>query len=162
MPHSESILASLLAILVRVTRARRVLSIGTGSSTTALAIADALPDDGLLITLEGDVALGNTARQTLADAGHSQNVSVIIAEASRYLHKVAGPFDLVVQNGDPERFGTLHGRLVGLLAVSGILITHKLSRAGSYNETLGGDPRLQTTMMTEADLAVSIRRENQS
>ena len=152
----------MLGVLVRVMRAQRVLEIGTGSGTTGVAMADALPADGMLITLERQADVAATARQAFETAGHARKVSVIVGDASRYLHKVGGPFDLVIQDGDPELFGALHERLVMLLAPHGALITNNVAHGG-YNEMLSADSRLHTTVLTVGDgVAVSVRRGNQT
>jgi caffeoyl-CoA O-methyltransferase len=146
-------------MIVRATAARRVLEIGTGTGHAAHAIATALPDDGMLITLERDAALAALARQSLAAAGHAGRVSVMIGDATRYLHKIAGPFELILQDGEPSEYEALHERLVRLLAVSATLLTNRVSNSGKYNETLSRDARLNTVVLNVGDgLALSVRK----
>jgi predicted O-methyltransferase YrrM len=100
---------------------RRILEIGTGDGDGTLALAATLPPDGLLITMEADPTRATTARQRLSDGGVSDRVSVIVGEPGRFLHKIRGPFDLIVQNDPDDRDG-LHRRLIALLAPGGVLI----------------------------------------
>jgi predicted O-methyltransferase YrrM len=100
---------------------RRILEIGTGDGNGTLALAATLPPDGLLITMESDPTRAAAARQRLSDAGVSDRVSVIVGEPGRFLHKIRGPFDLIVQNDPDDRDG-LHQRLIALLAPGGVLI----------------------------------------
>lgn len=100
---------------------RRVLEIGTGDGDGTLALAATLPPDGLLITMEADAKRATAARQRFSHAGVSDRVSVIVGEPGRFLHKIRGPFDLIVQN-DPEDRDGLHQRLIALLAPGGVLI----------------------------------------
>ena len=96
----------------------RILEIGTGRGDTTLLLAAALPRHGLLIGMEADAALGAEARERLRDAGYAERVSVIIGEPARFLHKVRGPFDVIVEhqaNLPPEK-------LSGLLRAGGMLI----------------------------------------
>jgi predicted O-methyltransferase YrrM len=112
-----------------------------------------------LITLERDAAMVAQARETFAAAGHAHKVVVMAGDAARYLHKMAGPFDLVFQDGDARQYDSLHDRLVRLLAPSATLITNRLTRAGDYNRVLATDPRLATAMFNIAEgVAVSVRR----
>jgi predicted O-methyltransferase YrrM len=99
----------------------RILEIGTGDGDGTLALAATLPPDGLLITMEADAARATAARQRFSDAGVSDRVSVIVGEPGRFLHKIRGPFDLIVQNDPDDRSG-LHQRLIALLAPGGVLI----------------------------------------
>jgi predicted O-methyltransferase YrrM len=100
---------------------RRILEIGTGDGDGTLALAAALPPDGLLITMESDPARATAARQRFSDAGVSDRVSVIVGEPGRFLHKIRGPFDVIAQNDPDDRDG-LHQRLMALLAPGGVLI----------------------------------------
>ena len=100
---------------------RRILEIGTGDGDRTLALAATLPPDGLLITMEADAACATAARQRFSDGGVSDRVSVIVGEPGRFLHKIRGPFDLIVQN-DPEDRDGLHQRLIALLGPGGVLI----------------------------------------
>ena len=100
---------------------RNILEIGTGAGDGTLALAAALPADGLLITMEADAARAAAARQRFSDAGVAHRVSVIVGEPARFLHKIRGPFDLIVQSDSDDRDG-LHDRLIALLAPGGVLI----------------------------------------
>ena len=100
---------------------RRILEIGTGDGDRTLALAATLPPDGLLITMEADAAQAAAARQRFSDAGVADRVSVFVGEPARFLHKIRGPFDLIVQNDAGDRNG-LHQRLLALLALDGVLI----------------------------------------
>jgi predicted O-methyltransferase YrrM len=113
----------LLAILTRGIAATRVLEVGTGNAETALAIAQALPADGMLITLERDSTRATEARELFAAHGLANRVSVMIGDANRYLHKVAGPFDMVVQNAADADRDAMQPRLVGLLRSGGLLVS---------------------------------------
>jgi predicted O-methyltransferase YrrM len=149
--------ARLVGMFVRATEARRVLEIGTGTAGCGLVIAGALPPTGTLITLERNKERAARARRVLAEAGHTDRVAVIAADAGRYLHKVAGPFDIVLQHGDVSQYELLHDRLVLLLAPAATLITAKLHSAGGYNEVLGRDGRLNTTLLdVGGGIAVSV------
>lgn len=112
-----------MAILARGIRATRVLEVGTGNANTALAIARALPADGMVITLERDSARAAAARERVTAEGLVDRVAVMIGDASRYLHKVAGPFDIVVQNAADAERAAMQPRLLALLRTGGLFVT---------------------------------------
>ena len=139
--------------------ARRVLEIGTGDARRALRIAGSLAPDGLLITVERDPSMAAKARDAFSASGHAGNVSVLVGDPSRYLHKVAGPFDLIVQDGQLAGAGGLHERLWQLLRPSGVLVTHRLPMSGGYNEQLAADIRFDTIVLSIGDaVAMSAKR----
>lgn len=97
---------------------KRILEIGTGNGEGTLLLAASLDADGLLITMEPDAALVAEARRRFADAGYGDRISVIAGEPARFLHKIRGPFDLIVERR-PD--AGLRARLEALLAAGGIM-----------------------------------------
>ena len=95
---------------------KRILEIGTGNGEATLLLAASLDADGLLITMEPDARLAAEARRRFAAAGFGDRISVIVGEPSRFLHKLRGPFDLIVQRR-PDH--ALRERLEGMLAADG-------------------------------------------
>ena len=97
----------------------KILEIGTGDGEGTLALAATLPEDGLLITMEPDASVAAEARRRFSAAGLGGRISVIVGDPARFLHKLRGPFDLIVQRRPDD---TLRARLEGLLAAGGVLI----------------------------------------
>jgi predicted O-methyltransferase YrrM len=121
--------------------------------------------DATIFTVEREAARAAVAREHFARAGLGTRASVMHGEAARLVHKVAGPFDLIVQDGDPSGYGPLLDRLVALLRPGGVLVSNRvasesLEAAVSYNGRLAADARLRTTFLPVGDgLAVSVRVE---
>jgi caffeoyl-CoA O-methyltransferase len=151
----------LAGVVARAIRARRVLEIGTGAGESGLAVAAVLPADGRLITIERDESLATAARHAFAAAGVGDKTSVVVGDAARYLHKIAGPFDLVILDADAALYPTFHERVMQLLAPSAMLLTLNLAAAGDYNGQLVADGRL-TTVIVDVDgkIAMSVRQKD--
>ena len=115
LPLVHAASARLLRSLVIATSARRVLEIGTCIGYSAIWMARALPPDGMLITLEVDPARAAVARTNIERAGLSDRISVVVGDATRYLHKVAGPFDLVFQDSNKQLYEAMLDRIAALL-----------------------------------------------
>jgi predicted O-methyltransferase YrrM len=159
---------ALLHTMVQATGARRVLEIGTAIGYSGLWIASALPPDGQLMTLE-------------RDATRAERVAVIVGDAARYLHKIAGPFDLIFQDGDKAQYELMLDRLTELLRPLGTLVTDNILWNGevvpgfvsspqknaddtkaiaAYNRRLALDPHLETTFLPIGDgVAISIKQD---
>ncbi len=90
----------LLHLLARLHGARRILEVGTlgGYSTTWLARA--LPDDGVLLSLEVSARHAAVARENLVRAGVAEQVHVLVGPAREVLPTLTGPFDLVFLDAD--------------------------------------------------------------
>lgn len=104
--------------------ATRVLEIGSGAGDQTLAIARALAPGGRLIALEPNQQLAHAVRERIASAGLADRAVIMVGLPARFLHKIAGPFDVIVatETAATER-DALGPRLLALLRDGGRLIT---------------------------------------
>jgi len=180
LPLVDAATARFLRGLVVALPARRILEIGTAIGYSAACMATVQPPDGSIITMEIDPARAATARRNLARAGVDGRVDVIVGDASRFLHKVAGPFDLIFQDGSKQLYEPLLDRLIDHLRPGGVLVTDNILWHGEvvdgfvdppvrsasdtdairrYNQRLAGEPRLLTTLLPLGDgVAFSVKR----
>ena len=179
LPLVQAPAGRFLRTLAFAVGARNILEIGTAIGFSALWMAGALPADGRLITIELDPERAEIARANIARAGRSDQISVIVGDAMRYLHKVAGPFDLIFQDSHKPLYEPMLDRLVELLRTGGVLISDNVLWNGevvegyvdppqrdaadtaalrAYGRRLIADPRLFTTVLSIGDgLAVSVK-----
>ena len=182
LPLIDAEVGALLRVLAASIGAARVLEIGTAIGYSGTWLAGALPADGLLLTLELSPDRARVARQNFERAGMADRVSVIVGDAERTLDKVAGPFDLIFQDGDKRLYGPLLDRLVALLRPGGLLITDNVLWDGEvvpglvssprrnieetravtdYNVQLNAHPLLMTATVPLRDgVAISVRKPN--
>ena len=171
---------ALLHTLTRGAGARRILEIGTCIGYSTLWLATALPAGGVVITMEYDAARAARAREHFAAAGCADRVSVIVGDAMRFLHKVAGPFDLIFQDSDKKLYEPMLDRLVALLRPGGLLVADNVLWNGevipgyvaqkkyseedtaaivSFSKRIAHDPRLYTSFLPVGDgVSVSVKR----
>ncbi len=123
LPLVDPEVGALLRVLTTAVGARRALEIGTAIGYSGIWIAEALPVDGMLLTLEIDEARARVARGNFKRAGLESRVSVMVGDAQRMIAKVSGPFDLIFQDGDKKLYSVLLDRLVDLLRPGGLLVT---------------------------------------
>lgn len=93
----------LLKFLVRVTRARRVLDIGLFTGYSALAMAEALPADGVVVACEVDAFVAGFAQECFREAPNGEKIDVRTGPALSTLHELdaAGEtFDMVFIDAD--------------------------------------------------------------
>ena len=110
---------------------KRILEIGTGTGEGTMSLAALLDVDGLLITMEPDASIAAEARRRFSDAGLGDRISVIVGEPARFLHKIRGPFEMIVERRHDD---TLRARLRGLLAPQGVLIDATGNAVTKYSE----------------------------
>jgi predicted O-methyltransferase YrrM len=179
LPLIDAEVGALLRVQAKAIGARRILEIGAAIGYSGIWLAAGLPPDGMLMTMELDPARAEEARRNLARAGLAERATVMVGDASRMLHKVSGPFDLIFQDGDKQLYVPLLPRLIDLLRPGGLLITDNVLWDGevvpgflpkperepgdtaaiaAYNQALAGEKRLLTTWLPLRDgVTISVK-----
>ena len=96
---------ALLALLVRVIGARRVLEVGTFTGYSSTAMALALPPDGRIVCCDISAEFTDVARRYWSEAGISDRVELRLAPALETLEALlaadgTGSFDLAFIDAD--------------------------------------------------------------
>ena len=92
-----------LRLLVKATRARNVLEIGTSHGFSAIWMGLGLEETGgRLTTIEIDRERYDLARKHVSEAGLSERVTLIKGDAHKEVTKLEGPFDFVFLDADKE------------------------------------------------------------
>lgn len=155
----------LLALLVRMTHAKRILEIGTLGAYSTVWMARELPSDGELMTLEFDALHAAIARENIEFAGLTRQVKVKEGPALQTLESLGErpPFDLIFIDADKpnnpnylkwalhySRPGTL---IIGDNVVRDGEVTNPASTddrvqgVRKFIEMIGDNPRLTATAM---------------
>jgi len=180
LPLVDSEVGALLQVLATAVGARRALEIGTAIGYSTIWLARALPEDGMLLSMELDPERAAVARRNIERAGMTSRVSVMIGDAQRLIAKVAGPFDVIFQDGSKRLYVPLLDQLVDRLRPGGILITDNVLWGGEvipgfsrepmndpedtraiaeYNLRLAAHPELATAVVPLRDgVAISVKR----
>jgi len=179
LPLVDAEVGALLQVLARATGARHILEIGTAIGYSGIWLARALPPGGMLLTMEMNAERAREARANFERAAVADRTSVIVGDAQRMLAKVAGPFDLIFQDGDKVQYEPMLDRLVQLLRPGGLLVTDNVLWDGevvpgfvrsprrdpkdteaiaAYNERINTHPMLMTATVPLRDgLAIAVR-----
>jgi predicted O-methyltransferase YrrM len=180
LPLVDAEVGALLRVLATALGATRILEIGTAVGYSGIWLAGALPPGGMLLTLEIDPDRARQARENFLRAGLADRATVMVGDAERLLAKVAGPFDLIFQDGDKPLYVSLLDRLADLLRPGGLLVTDNVLWSGevipgyvekpthnvedtraivAYNTLLSAHPALMTAIVPMRDgVAISVKR----
>jgi caffeoyl-CoA O-methyltransferase len=156
-----------LHLMVRATRARRVLELGTGFGFATIWMGLALEETGgNLTTVEIQVDRARAARKSVTEAGLSSRVNHRQGDAHQILPSLEGPFDFVLLNADKDGQVDYFNKLVPKkLAPGGLLLAYGAIQRGDkmkdYLATVGDHPEFDTVVLSasmEEGFAVSVRR----
>lgn len=165
--------ARLLALLVGLVGARRILEIGTFTGYSALSMVEALPSDGELVTLEARAEHAAKAREHLDAAGVGDRVAIVEGPASESLPRLDGPFDLAFIDADKASYPEYFEAVLALVRPGGLIVADNVLRSGrvldesardadtvgmrTFNELAVADARVETVMLTIRDGVSLIR-----
>lgn len=114
--------ASLLGFLIRTGNYKRVLEIGTFTGYSALAMAENLPDNAELVSLDINEETTKIARSFWNRSPHGKKIKHIHGPALESLKKISGPFDFVFIDADKEPYLQYLEKSLELLSPSGSIV----------------------------------------
>ena len=159
-----------LSLLARMTRARRVLEVGTLGGHSTIWLARGIPRDGRVVTLELEQRHPDVARANLERAGVSEQVEIVAGRAADSLPRIAErgdePFDLVFIDADKESSAVNLDRAIRLGQPGTVIVLDNVVRAGEVADPasvdamvigsrraldlLHSDPRVDATVLQTA------------
>ena len=165
----------LLAFLVRLIGARRVVEVGTFTGFSALAMAQALPEDGTLIACDISEEWTAYGREAWARAGVADRIDLRIAPALQTLRSLpAEPeIDLVYLDADKENYVNYWEEVVPRMRPGGLVVADNVLYHGkvvdpdatgpaaairAFNDHVAADKRTEAVMLTVAD-GVTVARK---
>ncbi|HSS43683.1 MAG TPA: O-methyltransferase [Solirubrobacterales bacterium] len=130
----------LLALLVRLVGARKILEFGTLGGYSAILMARALPADGRLISLEANREYAEVARGSLERAGVGEKVEIRVGPALDALPGLEeGPFDLVFIDADKVNTPNYFAWALGRTRPGGLIVADNVVRDGSLADGESAD-----------------------
>lgn len=168
----EPEVARLINTYIISLNAKNVLEFGTCIGYSGIWMAEALKKtDGMLTTIDYDIALLKEAKINFEKAGVSDRIKIIegdIAEVTKRLPSNA--FDIVIQDARKSLYPTMLEECIRLVRTSGVIIADDTlySRKGTaeklskhlkeYNDLVFNDPRLYSTIIPVGQgLTISVK-----
>ena len=143
IPIVGPVVGELLYILARISRAQRLLELGTATGYSALFLAEACREvGGRLVTLETDQPLARRATENLAEAGLDDVVQVIRADALDWLSQTAENFDFIFMDIEKEDYRQALPYCRKGLVPGGLLVADNIGfqDADAFNRAIAADP----------------------
>ncbi|MEJ1932017.1 class I SAM-dependent methyltransferase [Nostoc sp. NIES-2111] len=168
-----------LKMFVHMTKAKRVLEIGMFTGYSALAMAEALPEDGVLVACEVDSYAAEIGQKAFQQSPHGAKIRVELGGALETLDRLAQAgesFDLVFIDADKKEYVAYFHKLLdsGLLAAGGFICVDNTLLQGEvylsaqersvngeaiaqFNRTVANDPCVEQVLLPLRDGLTIIR-----
>jgi len=163
-----------LAELIRLSRARRVLELGTFTGYSSISMALALPPDGRVVSCDVNEETTAIARRYAEEAGVADRIDYRIGPALETIAKLEGEFDLIFIDADKPNYVNYYETTLPILADDGVMIVDNTLWSGrvadpgendesteairALNDRVREDPRVENVLLTVRDGMNVIRR----
>lgn len=164
----------LLKMICRMIRPQQVLEIGTFTGYSALCMAQGLPDDGLLHTIEADDELEPIIRKYLHQSGLNDRIVLHIGDAADILPTLDGPFDLVFLDAGKLDYARHYALVFPKIRPGGFLLADNVLWDGkvldensdttaqalrAFNAMIQEDPRVENLLLPLRDGLMLVRKK---
>lgn len=170
---SGRVVGQLLAMLVKISGAQRVLEIGTFTGCSALKMAEALPRDGKLITCEYNRRYEDIARTGFGSSSHGLKITLKMGPALETIKMFNDPFDLIFLDADKTNYPNYYHAVLPLLKAGGILVIDNVLWEGTVldpkdeksqaidqlNRMIAEDDSVEQVMLTVRDGVTIVRKK---
>ena len=154
-----------LQMLVRLIGARNILEIGMFTGYSTLMMAEALPDDGRLITCEVDPKAEAIARKYFGESPHGHKITIRMGPALDTIKALSAPLDFVFIDADKVNYSNYYETCFPLVKPGGLIVGDNVLWSGkvidpkdddtrsivAFNRLVQSDPRVENVCVTVRD-----------
>jgi len=131
-----------LKMQVQIKGAKKCLDIGTFTGMSALAMAEGVPEDGKVVTLECYENVAKVAQKVFDSSSVSNKIELIVGQAVEAMNKMVengDKFDIIFIDADKENYIEYYELSLKLLEKNGIILADNSLCALLYDQ--GSDVR---------------------
>ena len=157
--------ARLLKLLARLVGAQRILEIGTFAGYSALSMAEALPEDGTLVTCDEDPVAIAFAQKYFSESPHGKKIKQMEGPALESIKKLTGPFDMAFIDADKINYSNYYEAILPMISPGGLIAVDNVLWSGrvldpqdesdraihEFNERVVKDQRVESVLLTVRD-----------
>jgi caffeoyl-CoA O-methyltransferase len=125
----------LLSLLSKLMRPSKVLEIGTFTGYAAICLAQGLPDDGELHTIEANPELEYLIRKYVRKAGLDGKIHLHMGQAQEIIPILDGPFDIVFIDAGKTDYALYYNMVMDKVAPGGLILADNVLWSGKVLES---------------------------
>ena len=162
----------LLKMLAQLVEARRIIEIGTFGGYSAISMAEALPEDGYIVTCEVDPVAIQFAKRFFDESPYGEKIVLEEGPALDTLQSLSGSFDMAFIDADKENYLNYYEALLPMMRSGGLIVVDNVLWSGrvlnpqetsdhaisKFNQRAICDHRVEKVMLTIRD-GVSLLRK---
>ena len=165
-----------LSMITHMIKPQRVLEIGTFTGYSAICLAEGLPPDGEIITIDKNKELEDMVRGYLEDAGLTKRVKYLLGDAMEVIPTLKETFDLIFLDADKENYCNYFDLIIDKVPSGGYILADNVLWYGKvlentsqkndretqaiidFNRLVHNDPRVENILMPIRDGLMILRK----
>ena len=165
-----------LTMFCNMIQPKRILELGTFTGYSALCMAEALPADGIVHSIECDDELEDFILKNLLGSEHGRKVRLHIGDALEEIEKLNETFDLVFIDADKKEYMAYYEAVLPKLRTGGFILADNTLWDGKvlkavepndkqtieicrFNDFVAADPRVEKVLLPMRDGLTVIRKQ---
>lgn len=155
----------LLQLLLRISQASQVLEIGMFTGYSALMMAEALPNEGHLISCEINTQAAEIAKRYFHESPHGRKIEIRMGTALETIKTLDNPLDMIFIDADKANYINYYEACMPLLKPGGFMVADNTLWSGEvlqpqsqsaiaitqFNDHVQADPRVDNVCLTVRD-----------
>lgn len=161
-----------LSLVSKMLCPTRILEIGTYTGYSAICLAEGLPPQGKLITIDINEELESRVRSYFATAGIADRVDYRIGDARKIIPTLEDRFDLVFIDADKENYSIYFDLVIDKVVAGGLILADNVLWSGKvidpkpdkdtkaivdFNHKIQNDPRVENLLLPLRDGIMMMR-----
>ncbi len=171
--------AAFLKVLIKLHKPKRILEAGTAIGYSAIVMAQAMDDGGIIDSIEIDDDMAEAARRNITAFALDKRIRVLSGDALEVMQCLTTPYDMIFLDAAKGQYGEYLAEVFRLLNRDGLLVSDNVLYKGlvtqveslphkhrtiavklrEYLYKICHDDRLETAIIPIGDgMAVSVRK----
>ena len=172
---SGKVQGKFLEMIVHMLQPHRILEIGTFTGYSALAMAGALPKDGLLLTIDNNEEIVSFAKNYFNLSQLNNKIQFLQGDARKLIPQIDEIFDLVFIDADKEQYVDYYELALSKLRKGGFILADNVLWGGKavfndkkvdketrgirkFNDFVAKDQRVEQVLLSIRDGLLLIRK----
>ena len=169
---SGNLVGQILKMLIKISGAKRIMEVGTFTGYSAVMMAEALPVDGEVITIEMNVLYQELAERHFKKFDTENKITLMKGNAQELIEDIEGYFDLIFLDADKVSYYFYYEQALkkiesrGLVVVDNVLwdgtvlapADLKAKAVDQFNKKVKEDERVEQVLLPVRDGLTIIRK----
>lgn len=172
---SSGVQGRILSLLCKMMSPKFIVEIGTFTGYSTLCLAEGLPEDGRILTLEMNGEMEEIFVPFFEKSEFKEKISYQIGDASAILKTIKDPIDLVFMDADKDQYLDYYETILPKLRPGGIILAdnvlwsgkiikdelkdRKTSSLRAFNDHVMNDSRVEKVLLPIRDGIYFIRKK---